>query len=57
MVIGLKEVRVSSSNLVPSLSTKNRLLSLSALFVVCCRHASSVRYTNVLFVFMLDKHK
>ena len=30
MDIGLKEVRVSSSNLVPSLSTKNCLLSVTA---------------------------
>ena len=31
MVIGLKQVRVSSGNLVPSLSTENHLLSLSEL--------------------------
>ena len=29
MVIGLKQVRVSSGNLVPSLSTENHLLSLN----------------------------
>ena len=31
MVIGLKQVRVSSGNLLPSPSTENQLLSLSEL--------------------------
>ena len=50
MVIGLKQVRVSSGNLLPSPSTENHLLSLSEL-ADRNKHFSQVREQAVFAIF------